>query len=83
MTNSRVPTDIEIAQASEMHGIDEVAAAIGLGTAAESLLFGLKGYDPLVLGTVSLVLAAVAFCAGYLPAWRASRIEPMKALRYE
>jgi predicted permease len=60
-----------------------IAAALGLGRAARSLLFGLQGYDPLVIASAAFVLSAVAFGAGYLPARRASRVDPMHALRYE
>jgi len=60
-----------------------LAAAIAAGRAAEALLFGLSGYDPRVLGAAAAVLAAVILGASYLPARRASRIAPMKALRYE
>ncbi|MEJ2218316.1 MAG: ABC transporter permease [Gemmatimonadota bacterium] len=64
-------------------GIVGIVAAIGLGRAAQSLLYGLKGDDPWVLVIVAAALTLVAFVAGYLPALRASRIEPMQALRYE
>ena len=57
--------------------------AIGLGRVAQSLLFELQNTDPLVLiGAVS-ALTLVALAAGAIPAWRASRIEPMRALHYE
>ena len=57
--------------------------AIGLGRVAQSLLFELQNTDPLVLiGAVS-ALTVVALAAGAIPAWRASRIEPMRALHYE
>ena len=62
-------------------------AALGIGTAlmlgrtAESLLFGLGGRDPVVIISATLVLAVVAFTAGWVPAWRASRLEPVQALR--
>ena len=58
-------------------------AASFLGRAAESLLFGLEGSDPLVLVAVAVLLVGVALGAGFLPAQRASKIDPMEALRYE
>ncbi len=60
-----------------------IAAGIGLGVAARSFLFGVEGSDPVVIGTVTLLLAGVAIGAGYLPVLRASRVDPMQALRYE
>ncbi len=60
-----------------------LAAAIGLGRAARSLLYGLQGHDPVVLGASSLLLTLVALAAGFIPARRASRVNPMQALRYE
>jgi predicted permease len=60
-----------------------LASAIGLGKLAESLLFELKGWDPIVLGTSTIVLTIVALGAGFIPAHRASQVEPMRALRYE
>ena len=64
-------------------GLIGIAAALGIGRAAQSLLFGLQGHDPLVLVLVTVTLAGVAFIAGYLPARRASRVDPMQALRYQ
>jgi ABC-type antimicrobial peptide transport system permease subunit len=60
-----------------------LAIGIGFGQLAESLLFELKGYDPAVLIIAAGVLTLVALAASALPAYRASRIDPMKALRYE
>ncbi len=60
-----------------------LVAASFLGRAAESLLFGLEGSDPFVFVTVAVLLVGVALGAGYVPAQRASRIDPMEALRYE
>ncbi|MGE5101533.1 MAG: ABC transporter permease [Deltaproteobacteria bacterium] len=60
-----------------------IAAAMGLGRAAQSLLYGLQGYDPVVIAAAAVALALVAFAAGFLPALKASRVDPMQALRYE
>lgn len=57
--------------------------AFALGRAARSLLYGLEGHDPVVFATAVVLLAAVAFGAGWLPARRASRTQPMMALRYD
>ncbi|MBL0940761.1 MAG: ABC transporter permease [Gemmatimonadaceae bacterium] len=60
-----------------------IAAAFGLGRAAQSQLYKLQGHDPLVFTASVLVLALVAFGAGYLPARRAALVDPMQALRYD
>ena len=60
-----------------------IAGALALGQAASSLLYRLSGYDPVVLLIAVVSLTAVALGAGYLPALRASRVDPMQALRYE
>ncbi len=60
-----------------------LAAAVGVGQLAQSLLFELKGWDPAVLAASAVTLALVALGAGFIPAHRASRVEPMTALRYE
>ena len=64
-------------------GVIGLAAALGLGTVARSQLFELEGHDPAVLIAAALLLALVALTAGLLPAIRASRVDPMRALRYE
>jgi predicted permease len=58
-------------------------AALGIGRAASSLLFGLVWYDPLAIAAAIGVLAIFALGAGAVPAFRASRVDPMHALRYE
>jgi predicted permease len=60
-----------------------LTAAIGLGKLAESLLYQLKGWDPIVLASSAVALTLVALGAGFIPALRASQVEPMIALRYE
>jgi predicted permease len=66
-----------------------VGMAIGLGLVlwagqgAASLIYGMKPRDPLTLGSAVVLLAAVALLASYAPAWRASRLQPMDALREE
>jgi predicted permease len=66
-----------------------VGAAAGVVCAVEamhairSLLYGLDGFDPAVLGATVAVLALVALAAGAVPAVRAARIQPLTALRHE
>jgi predicted permease len=66
-----------------------LGVTLGLGASlattrlVESLLFGLKPYDSLTIGLAALVLLTVAAVAGYLPARRAARIDPLVALRHE
>ncbi|MGB8475787.1 MAG: ABC transporter permease [Candidatus Acidiferrum sp.] len=60
-----------------------VAAAVALSRYMASLVFGVKTSDPTVFLAVVLVLSAVAWAAAYLPALRASRVDPIVALRYE
>ncbi len=64
-------------------GVIGIGAALLLGRAAQSLLYELDAVDPLVIGVVTVMLIAVSLVAGYLPARRASRVDPMEALRYE
>ena len=60
-----------------------VPAALGAAKLISSQLFGLKPSDPVTLLTAVVLLTLVAALAGYLPARRASRVDPLVALRYE
>ena len=62
-----------------------IGVAGGLATTRimRSLLFGVKPWDPLMFALTAVLLAAVALLACYLPARRASRVDPLDALRYE
>jgi len=73
----------QVAWMTLVGGLLGIAGAVALGYFAESLLFGLKGYDPAVIAISVVLLTIVAFGAGYVPAYRASRVHPMQALRYE
>jgi putative ABC transport system permease protein len=60
-----------------------LVAALALTRFLGSLLFGISTFDPLTYGLVVLLLVAVGVAACTLPAWRATRISPVAALRYQ
>jgi len=60
-----------------------LVAAVGLTRLMSSLLYGVEPTDPVTFGVVVAVLVAVALVASYLPALRASRTDPLEALRFE
>jgi ABC-type antimicrobial peptide transport system permease subunit len=60
-----------------------LAGALGLTRLMSSLLYGVGASDPATFVAVSLFLGAVALAATYLPARRATRIDPLSALRRE
>ena len=64
-------------------GVLGIAGALVAGRAIASLLYGVTPHDPLVFAAVILILGAVAAVASYLPARRATRVDPVVALRYE
>ena len=57
--------------------------ALGVVRLLGSMIFGVSPYDPVTFLTVPLVLLAVVLTASYLPARRATKVDPMVALRYE
>ena len=59
------------------------ALAVGLGMLVRSLLVGVGSVDPVAFGLATLVLSAVLLAASWVPARRASRLDPMRALRAE
>ena len=73
----------QVARMAVIGGAIGLAAAIAVGRLAKSLLFEMEGHDPLVLVAATIALGIVAMGAGFLPALRASKIDPMTALRYE
>ena len=60
-----------------------VAAALALTRLMDSLLYGVRTWDPVALISVIVLIGGVALLAAYVPARRASRVDPMILLRYE
>ncbi len=57
--------------------------ALALGRALSAFMFGITNHDPLTLVSVAVLFSIIAGLASYLPARRAAKLDPMKALRYE
>ena len=73
----------QVAWMTLVGGIIGLAGAVGVGYSASTILFELKAWDPVVLAISAVLLSLVAIAAGFVPARRASLIDPMRALRYE
>jgi predicted permease len=73
----------QVAWMTVVGAIVGLAGAVYIGMQAGSLLYDMKGWDPLVLGVSAVALSVVAMLAGFVPAYRASQVDPMVALRYE
>ncbi len=64
-------------------GVVGIGGALALGRLASSLLYEVGGADPTAIVLATLLLTVFALAAGFVPAYRASRVDPMRALRYE
>jgi ABC-type antimicrobial peptide transport system permease subunit len=60
-----------------------IASALSVSQLIGNMLYGISAQDPVTLAAVSILLTAVAALAGWIPARRATRVDPMVALRYE
>ena len=60
-----------------------VAGAIGCGILAQSMLYEMSPRDPIVFASAVALLSFIAMLAGWMPAQRASKVDPMRALRYD
>ena len=73
----------QVAIMTVIGGAIGLVAGVWAGRAARSILYQMEGHDPVVMIASAVLLALVALGAGFIPAHRASRIDPMLALRYE
>jgi ABC-type antimicrobial peptide transport system permease subunit len=73
----------QVAWMTAVGGTIGFAVALAIGRFGESLLYQLNSRDPLVLGSSGFLVVVVSFTAGLIPAYRASRLDPLTALRYE
>ena len=81
--NVRLLVMKQVAVMLAIGGVIGIAAAVGLGNAARSLLYQLESHDPMAVAISVVLLACVALAAGFIPARRAALVDPMHALRYD
>ena len=74
---------MQVARLAAIGLVAGVALLLVAGKALTQLLYGVTAADPLTIVAVTLTLGAVALLAAWAPAWRASRVDPIVALRYE
>ena len=73
----------QVARMALVGGVIGLLGAVAIGRLAGSLLYELESHDATVLVAAAAILGLVAFASGLVPAVRASRLDPMRALRYE
>jgi ABC-type antimicrobial peptide transport system permease subunit len=89
MALGAAPTRVRLMILRQVGLMTILGAIIGLliaawiGGTAEGILFNMQGRDPVVFAAATLTLTVVALAAGFIPAHRASKVDPMTALRYE
>ena len=74
---------LQVARLSIAGLVIGIALLLAAGKAISQLLYGVTPADPITIAVVSAILGGVAFVAAWVPAWRASRVSPVNALRYE
>jgi predicted lysophospholipase L1 biosynthesis ABC-type transport system permease subunit len=73
----------QVAFMTGIGGAIGLALAFGAGLLAQSQLYQMTGVDPFVFASAAVLLGTVALASGFIPAYRASKVDPMLALRYE
>ena len=82
-SGSRKGVEVQVLLPAPLSITVGLCSAVAVTRLLENLLFDVPAYDPLTYASVSALIAAVAFVAGWLPARRAARIDPFIALRAE
>ena len=73
----------QVSRITLVGGAIGLALAFALGRLARGILFGLDGYEPAIAGAAVVMVVAVAYVAGFVPARRAGLVNPVDALRSE